>query len=267
MSSSPLSHYALLSLPPSATPEQIRSSYLRLAKDLHPDRAAPERRREATETFQALAEAYRVLSDPALRTAYDATLSLSLSLPLSHSAARAPPPPPRHPASPPRFDPHYGPSHSYRAAPDPGSSPFPGFRVPPGGYPSQPSVQGMEEVEHGADGSVRWRGESVTVMYGPQLTLSYPPSAGRTSAHARALPPPPPPSPHRPPCRAASPARGAQLALAAHAHAHASPVVGAWSPSAVPRGRPRRASGGAGMGLARQEQQQGVVRADSPLFG
>lgn len=91
MSSSPLSHYALLSLPPSATPEQIRSSYLRLvrcgsslpatdnpadappssarpsqAKDLHPDRAAPERRREATETFQALAEAYRVLSDRAL---------------------------------------------------------------------------------------------------------------------------------------------------------------------------------------------------------
>ncbi|GAA5907487.1 hypothetical protein JCM8208_001391 [Rhodotorula glutinis] len=123
------SHYALLSLAPSATPEQVRASYLRLAKERHPDRAPPELREGAKRAFQELAAAYSVLSDPVLRRECDAALA--------HST---PPPPPPPPSTHPHPHPHPHPSTSTRrpsaAAPD---SPFPGFRVPPGGYPRPPA--------------------------------------------------------------------------------------------------------------------------------
>ncbi|GAA5941711.1 hypothetical protein JCM3775_003645 [Rhodotorula graminis] len=122
MAAPPPSHYALLSLSPSATPEQVRAAYLRLAKDRHPDRAPPEQREAAKRAFQDLAAAYRVLSDPALRRAYDVSL------------AHPSPPPPRdaRPARSPH--PHQLPS-TRRCSSAPPDSPFPGFRVPPGGYP------------------------------------------------------------------------------------------------------------------------------------
>ncbi|BGP49432.1 DNA-dependent ATPase mgs1 [Rhodotorula kratochvilovae] len=198
-----------------ATPDQIRAAYLRLAKDLHPDRAPPEDQAAATAQFQELARAYKVVSDPALRKAYDASLARPSA---SAPSARY------HPGATPA-------AHT----PD---SPFPGHRVPPGGYPSRASLppfpsrrpspggpaypahlpagaspdpralldpfsglslsleldpfalfeqaqaqmqglfKAMEEVEHTPDGGVRWRGESVTVEF-ISLTYPAPPVCGR----------------------------------------------------------------------------------------
>ena len=51
--------HATLRVSPAATPEEIRAAYRRRAFETHPDRAAG-----STAEFQAVAEAYRVLSDP-----------------------------------------------------------------------------------------------------------------------------------------------------------------------------------------------------------
>ncbi|PWH15477.1 MAG: hypothetical protein DDG60_05750 [Anaerolineae bacterium] len=63
--------YALLGLLRSATQEEIRRAYHKAAKRLHPDaNQAPGE----TELFLEVQQAYQVLSDPARRSAYDATL-------------------------------------------------------------------------------------------------------------------------------------------------------------------------------------------------
>jgi DnaJ-class molecular chaperone len=61
-------HYTVLGLTPSVGDAEIRRAYRLLALRHHPDRAGPD----ATATFQRIAEAYRVLSDPDLRSSYDA---------------------------------------------------------------------------------------------------------------------------------------------------------------------------------------------------
>lgn len=58
--------YLVLNVAREATPEEIRTAYRRRALELHPDKSG-----EDTEPFQELQQAYSVLSDPALRTAYD----------------------------------------------------------------------------------------------------------------------------------------------------------------------------------------------------
>jgi molecular chaperone DnaJ len=63
-------HYTVLGLTPPVGVAEIRRAYRLLALRHHPDRAGPA----ATATFQRIAEAYRVLSDPHLRTTYDAGL-------------------------------------------------------------------------------------------------------------------------------------------------------------------------------------------------
>ncbi len=62
-------HYTVLGLTPPVGSAEIRRAYRLLALRHHPDRAGPD----ATATFQRIAEAYRVLSDPGLRSTYDAT--------------------------------------------------------------------------------------------------------------------------------------------------------------------------------------------------
>ncbi|WOO76706.1 putative J domain-containing protein3 [Vanrija pseudolonga] len=58
-----------------ATAEDIRAAYRRESLKTHPDRLSPkapaEERRRATERFQAVADAYYVLSDPHRRAEYD----------------------------------------------------------------------------------------------------------------------------------------------------------------------------------------------------
>lgn len=63
--------YAMLGLLRSATQEEIKRAYYKIAKRLHPDaNQAPGE----TELFLEVQQAYQVLSDPARRSAYDATL-------------------------------------------------------------------------------------------------------------------------------------------------------------------------------------------------
>lgn len=61
-------HYRLLQVRRDASPEIIAAAYRRLIKDAHPDAGGEEAR------ARWLNHAYEVLSDPASRRAYDATL-------------------------------------------------------------------------------------------------------------------------------------------------------------------------------------------------
>jgi curved DNA-binding protein CbpA len=67
-------HYQLLGVAPGASREEIAQAWRRRARAEHPDRQPSETGDEAAGRFRILAEAYRVLSDPARRAAYDRSL-------------------------------------------------------------------------------------------------------------------------------------------------------------------------------------------------
>ncbi|GAB1315833.1 DnaJ like subfamily C member 9 [Madurella fahalii] len=69
--------YEVLSLPRTASPDQIKSAYRKAALKTHPDKAPSDRKDEAKEKFQQVAFAYAVLSDAARRKRYDETGSTS----------------------------------------------------------------------------------------------------------------------------------------------------------------------------------------------
>jgi len=67
-------YYALLGIQSSASQDEVRQAYKRESLRSHPDRianASPEEKRRATEKFQAVADAYYILSDPTRRREYD----------------------------------------------------------------------------------------------------------------------------------------------------------------------------------------------------
>lgn len=64
--------YQRLGLEPTASDDEIRRAWRRLAKEWHPDRNPNDPQAEAH--FKSLHEAYRILSDPAERARYDAQL-------------------------------------------------------------------------------------------------------------------------------------------------------------------------------------------------
>jgi DnaJ-class molecular chaperone len=64
-------HYQLLGVPVTATQAEIARAYRRQMKRFHPDRARPERRAAAEEQARRLNAAYRTLSQPTARRAYD----------------------------------------------------------------------------------------------------------------------------------------------------------------------------------------------------
>ncbi|KAH9946803.1 DnaJ domain-containing protein [Amylocystis lapponica] len=77
MSSFP-DYYKLLNVPQSATSDEIRHAYKMESLRTHPDRltkANPEEKKAATERFQAVADAYYVLSDATRRKEYDVLYS------------------------------------------------------------------------------------------------------------------------------------------------------------------------------------------------
>lgn len=67
-----VSLYELLSVPQSASIQEIRRAYYRLAKHWHPDVNSSN---SAKSHFQEVNNAYRILSDPIARKAYDEKLS------------------------------------------------------------------------------------------------------------------------------------------------------------------------------------------------
>ena len=60
-----MSHYDTLGIAKTATPEEIKRAYRKLASQHHPDKGGD------TAKFQQVEEAYRVLSDPQQRAQYD----------------------------------------------------------------------------------------------------------------------------------------------------------------------------------------------------
>ncbi|NWH57099.1 DNJC9 protein, partial [Geococcyx californianus] len=63
--------YAVLGTRREAAPAEIRRAYRRVSLSVHPDRAAPRDKEEATRRFQILSKAYAVLSDAEQRAVYD----------------------------------------------------------------------------------------------------------------------------------------------------------------------------------------------------
>lgn len=66
--------YDILGVEPSASAEDIKDAYRRQAMKWHPDRN-PNNRAEAEDRFKQIGYAYKALSDPQRRAAYDADLA------------------------------------------------------------------------------------------------------------------------------------------------------------------------------------------------
>lgn len=62
-------YYDILGIQPDATPTEIKKAYRKKAMQTHPDKHPDDP--EAQQKFQAVGEAYQVLSDPGLRSKYD----------------------------------------------------------------------------------------------------------------------------------------------------------------------------------------------------
>ncbi|KIX84629.1 DnaJ C-terminal domain-containing protein [Thermus filiformis] len=73
-------YYAILGVPRTATQEEIKRAYKKLARQYHPD---VNKSPDAEERFKEINEAYAVLSDPEKRRVYD-----------QYGTTQAPPPPP-----------------------------------------------------------------------------------------------------------------------------------------------------------------------------
>lgn len=65
-------YYTTLGVPRGAVADDIKRAYRKLAKEWHPDRHPPHKRKDVEEKFKAIAEAHEVLSDPEKRKRYDA---------------------------------------------------------------------------------------------------------------------------------------------------------------------------------------------------
>lgn len=96
MSADPRGYYRILLVAPSASQEAIKQAFRAKAKALHPDLNHGQ---DTTVAFQAVNEAYSVLSDPSQRAAYDQT-GTATPPPASTSNRRPATTPPVHKVEP-----------------------------------------------------------------------------------------------------------------------------------------------------------------------
>src|ERR1051325_10455072 len=80
--------YAVLGVPSSATQDEIKKAYRKLAKKYHPDANANDAK--AAERFKEISEAHNVLGDAAKRKQYDEMRRLGAFEGFSGSRAGAP---------------------------------------------------------------------------------------------------------------------------------------------------------------------------------
>lgn len=73
--------YAILSVPRNAKAPEIKSRFLALARERHPDRFQGEEKDRAEDEFQNLTEAFNVLMDPTRRRQH----GLELEMPITRS--------------------------------------------------------------------------------------------------------------------------------------------------------------------------------------
>ncbi len=64
-------YYQTLGVPRSASQDDIKRAYRKLAKEWHPDRHPPHRRQEVEQRFKQISEAHEALGDPEKRKRYD----------------------------------------------------------------------------------------------------------------------------------------------------------------------------------------------------
>lgn len=64
-------YYKILGVSKSASQDDIKKAYRKLALKHHPDRVPQEKKDEAQSKFQELSEAFEVLSDPEKKRIYD----------------------------------------------------------------------------------------------------------------------------------------------------------------------------------------------------
>jgi len=64
-------YYEILGISKGASADEIKKAYRNLALKYHPDRVAPEKKKEAEEKFKEVSEAYEVLMDPQKKSVYD----------------------------------------------------------------------------------------------------------------------------------------------------------------------------------------------------
>lgn len=62
--------YEVLGLPKTATIEEVKKAYKKLAIKWHPDKN-PNNKEQAKEKFREISEAYEILSDPEKKSSYD----------------------------------------------------------------------------------------------------------------------------------------------------------------------------------------------------
>lgn len=68
-------YYDMLEISPNASPEIVKKAYYTLVQRYHPDQFHSHYKEYATRRTKRLNEAYRVLSDPEQRRAYDSKLA------------------------------------------------------------------------------------------------------------------------------------------------------------------------------------------------